>query len=495
MTENLLPDMFAGIWPYQKKLLPSFFVFLASGIAAIAIQQPLLVLFPFAWILAPVVFEIVVAAPEKIFWLLLIVLPLSTELNLTPELGFDFPDEVLLVLLTGIVSVKMIHQPLWIPDALKQHPLFMWLLIYTCWILVTCIYSVEPLLSVKYLLAKTWYIIPLVILPQVLLTSQSSIQKMALCLLIPMLLVVIQTLARHSLYQFSFENVKKTLAPFFRNHVNYSSMLVCLIPIAWCVWKLTPVDHLKRKWLVYGLLIGFVGLFFAYSRGAWIALLLGFSAIWLIQKKLMGAMVLLAITAITVSTLWLVTDKKYMEFAPDHDRTVFHTDFSEHMRATVEMKDVSTAERFYRWVAGVRMFADKPVTGFGPNSFNTHYRPYTVGRFATWVSGNPEHSTVHNYFILTALEQGVPGLILFCVLYFGMLLRAQKLYHQLQSRFYRTIALTVAIVLIMIGVINSLSDMIETDKIGALFWLCLGMIILLDTKSREEKEAVANVEF
>jgi O-antigen ligase len=40
----------------------------------------------------------------------------------------------------------------------------------------------------------------------------------------------------------------------------------------------------------------------------------------------------------------------------------------------------------------------------------------------------------------------------------------------------------------MIGVINSLSDMIETDKIGSLFWLCLGMIILLERKS------VANTE-
>jgi O-antigen ligase len=33
--------------------------------------------------------------------------------------------------------------------------------------------------------------------------------------------------------------------------------------------------------------------------------------------------------------------------------------------------------------------------------------------------------------------------------------------------------------------------MIETDKIGSLFWLCLGMIVLLDTKSKEEREAVA----
>jgi O-antigen ligase len=483
--------------PYQTNQFLSFGIFLASGIAAITLQEPLIILIPFAWIFFPIIFDLVIAKPGKLFWLLLIVLPLSTELNITPQLGLDFPDELLLMLLTGIVIVKLIHQPKWFPYTLQQHPLFMVLIVYLFWLLISCWYSAEPILSIKYLLAKTWYIIPFVVLPQIILDSQSRIQKMALCLLVPMLFVVLQTLLRHSFYQFSFENVQKTLAPFFRNHVNYSSMLVCLLPVGWCVWKLTAHDHPNKKWILYGLLAGLTGLFFAYSRGAWIALLLGIVSIWLFQKKLMQLVMVLAVLGVIISTAWLITDKNYMRFTPDHDRTVFHTDFNEHMRATVEMKDVSTAERFYRWIAGAKMLAEKPVTGFGPNTFYLHYRPYTVSRFETWVSDNKEHSTVHNYFILIALEQGVIGLILFCILYFAMLLQVQKLYHQLQSRFYRTTALTVGIVLVMIGVINCMSDMIETDKIGSLFWLCLGMIVLLDTKSREEKEALAgaNIEY
>ena len=483
--------MFADAWPYHRKLRLSFLIFLISGVLAIIMQEPLLVLIPFAWILVPPVFTYVVTETEQLYWLLLILLPLSTELNITPQLGLDFPDELLLLLLTGIVFVKLIHQPKWFPYSLLTHPLFGILIICFIWILITCVYAVEPVLSFKYLLAKTWYIIPFVVLPQVIVNAQSRIQKMAICLLLPMLLVVIQTLIRHAFYGFSFENMYKTLAPFFRNHVNYSSMLVCLLPVAWCVWTLTPVDHPNKKWILYGIGIGLIGLLFAYSRGAWIALLAGITAVWVIRKKMMGKLVVAAVLGIIISTTWLVTDKNYMRFAPDHDHTVFHTDFGEHMLATVEMKDVSTAERFYRWIAGARMLADKPVTGFGPNAFYLHYRSYTISRFKTWVSNNPEHSTVHNYFILTALEQGVIGLVLFCALYFGMLLHTQRLYHQFQSRFYRTVALTIGIILTMIGVINCMSDMIETDKIGSLFWLCLGMIVLLEEKSREEKQVLA----
>jgi O-antigen ligase len=483
--------MVALLWPYQKNKLLSLFIFLLSGVLVIVLQEPLFGLIPFTWILFPVVFDWIIVKPEKLFWLLLIVLPLSTELNITPQLGLDFPDEILLVLLTGITLVKLIHQPNWFPDSLQRSSLFMVLVTYMIWILITCFYSEEPLLSVKYLLAKTWYIIPFVVLPQIILSSQSSIQKLALCLLLPMLLVVIQTLVRHSLYQFAFENVQKTLSPFFRNHVNYSSMLVCLLPVGWCAWKLTPADHPQRKWILLALLIGLVGLVFAYSRGAWIALLLGVSAVWVIRKKLMGVLVILVISGVTISTIWLVTDKNYLRFSPDHDRTIFHTDLREHLQSTVNGKDVSTAERFYRWIAGARMLAEKPVTGFGPNTFYLHYRPYAVNSFETWVSDNKEHSTVHNYFILIALEQGVIGLIMFCVLYFGMLLQLQKLYHQFQSRFYRTVTITTGMVLVMIGVINSLSDMIETDKIGSLFWLCLGMVILLGKQCKEEGELLA----
>ncbi len=483
--------MNAFTWPYHKNIFLSFAIFLLNIVLAILWQEPLIMLIPFTWILFPFVFESFVVYPEKLFWLLLIVLPLSTELNITPQWGLDFPDEILLVLLTGITIVKLIHQPKSFPDAVKRHPLFMVLVIYIVWLLITCYYSEEPFLSVKYILAKTWYIIPFVLLPQFILTSQSRIQKLAFCLLVPMLLVVIQTLLRHSFYQFSFEKIQKTLAPFFRNHVNYSSMLVCLLPVGWCVWKLTPVEHPERKWIVYALLTGFTGLVFAYSRGAWIALLLGITSAWVIKRNLMRWLVFMAITGVTLSTIWLVTDKNYLRFAPDHDKTIFHTDFSEHMQATVNMKDVSTAERFYRWIAGARMLAEKPVTGFGPNTFYLHYKPYTVSSFETWVSDNKEHSTVHNYFILIALEQGVIGLLLFCLLYFGMLLHIQKLYHQFQSRFYKIVTLATGMVLVMIGVINSMSDMIETDKIGSLFWLCLGMIILLEAKRKEEREVLA----
>ncbi len=475
---------------YKPKEIVSLSLFLCFSVIAIIHQQWQWMIIPFIWIIVPAIFQVITQHTEKLFWLLLGTLPLSTELNIAPQLGLDFPDEILMMTLTGLALLYWWHKPQQFPLSIWRHPLFFLLCVHLCWITVTVIYAIEPVPAVKFLLAKIWYIVPFVILPTLCLNSISGLQKLAACFLWPMGFVVIVTLLRHGADGFSFESINRHLFPFFRNHVNYASMLVCLLAVLFCVYQLTPKQTVRRKWLLAVLLTGLAALMLAYSRGAWLALITGIVSVFVIRKKQMGVLIVLTVVAVLVSTVWLVTDKRYFRFAPDHDKTIFHTDFSQHLSATVELKDVSNAERFYRWVAGVRMLADKPLTGFGPSSFYLHYRTYTVQRFETWVSSNPEHSTVHNYFLLTALEQGVAGLVIFCVFYFFMLMRLQKIYHQLHSYFYRAVTMTVAVILMMIGTINFISDMIETDKIGSLFWLCMGMVMVLDAKLQEEKESL-----
>ncbi|NCI45301.1 O-antigen ligase family protein [Sediminibacterium soli] len=465
---------------YTPASILPFAFFLLVSVAAIVFRQYWLIALPFAWVLAPPAFDGLTRHASALFWLLLMAVPLSSEISFTPSLGMDLPDELLLILLTVLVLAKWIHEPRWFPKSMAKRPLIFLLAAHLAWVLVTCFYSEEPWLSVKFLLAKTWYTVPFVLLPQKLLADKRSLRKLALYLLLPMCLVVLQTMVRHAAYGFSFGDIKHIFFPFFRNHVNYAAMLVCLLALAWCTWKLTPAKNPRRKWLLYGMLLGLLALLLSYSRGAWLALAMGMAGAWLIRKKWLGITIAACLAVLIAGTCWLVQDKHFMAFRPAHDQTVFHTDFAQHLSATWKGKDISNAERFYRWVAGANMLAEKPVTGFGPNSFYLHYRPYTVHSFETWVSNNPEHSTVHNYFLLTALEQGWPGLLFFGALFIGMLLYTQKLYHRLPDRFYKTVALTIGVILIMIGTINCMSDMIETDKIGSLFWLCLGMTVWLE---------------
>lgn len=472
-------------------LITASLLFVLSIVFSVLWHDERLLLIPFALLLLPFLFQFMIHSTERLFWLLLCLLPLSTEINITSSLGLDFPDEPIMMLLTAMALLRWWHQPQAFPDTVWRHPLFLLLLVHLLWIMITCFYSEQPILSVKFLLAKSWYIVPFVILPALWLNSIRNIEKMVRYLLIPMGVIMIITLLRHAVSGFSFESINRHLFPFFRNHVNYGAMLVCLLAVAFGAYQYTTHDKSYRKWLQIFIIIGIVALIFSYSRGAWLALIGGLVTVWVIRKRMITPVIITALLTVLISTVWLSTDQRYFRFAPDHDRTIFHTDFSQHMSATIAFKDVSNAERFYRWIAGARMFAERPLTGFGPSTFYHNYRPYTVRRFETWVSDNPEHSTVHNYFLLTALEQGLIGLLIFCSLYFLMLWRIQKIYHQLHSYFFRIVTLTTGAILVMIGIINFMSDMIETDKIGSLFWLCLGMIIVLESKLHEERTSIA----
>ena len=201
-----------------------------------------------------------------------------------------------------------------------------------------------------------------------------------------------------------------------------------------------------------------------------------------------------AIIILLVSVFWLKDNDRYLRYSNDFKTTIFHKDFAEHIVATYKLKDVSTAERFYRWVAGVRMIKDNWLTGYGPNTFYDNYKEYAVPAFKTWVSNNKDHSTVHNYFLLTAIEQGIPGLLFFIVLLGAMLYYAQYLYHRVKDPFYKSTAITIGVMVTMIIVVNFLSDLIETDKIGSLFFLCIATLIVTDVNTRKGLDPSPDIE-
>lgn len=427
-----------------------------------------------------------------VFFFLIFVLPFSTEIQISETLGTDFPDEPLMLLVAVLFFCYWIFTPGTISKKILAHPLIWLLLLSVSWAVISSIFSTKPLLSFKFLLAKSWYIGAFVLAALIVCKEKANIRTAAFALVSAMLTVTFIALCKHSLYGFSFADINLALKPFFRNHVNYSAMLVCSIPIVFVYWQ--KVNNRKYKGLA-AILLGMLlaALFLSYARGAWLALLVGISAAWLIKKKRLVYVYIAGICITAAALYWIKTDDRYLKYAHDYRTTIFHEDFRDHLVATYEFKDVSTAERFYRWIAGVRMIKDNWLTGFGPNSFYANYQPYTIPAFKTWVSDNPEHSTVHNYFLLITVEQGIPGLVIFLLLCGAMLLYAQRLYHRCRDPFYKNVALIAGVVLTMILTVNFLSDLIETDKIGSLFFLCIALLISADVNDKKTSQLSTHI--
>ena len=140
-------------------------------------------------------------------------------------------------------------------------------------------------------------------------------------------------------------------------------------------------------------------------------------------------------------------------------------------------------ERVYRWVAATEMIQERPVVGYGPGNFYSEYKTHTVTAFQTYVSDNPDKSGVHNYFLMLASEQGIPGLILFVFLLIVCFIEAEKQFHLAKSRERRLFILCVVWILSSVVIMNLINDMFEVIKIGPFFFLAL---FILSNPPQEE---------
>jgi O-antigen ligase len=421
---------------------------------------------------------------DQLFFILLLTVPFSFEYHFSSVLGTDVPDEFLMWLVTIVFTARLINNELPSRTIILRNPIAWVLILSLLWLLIATACSSEPLLSIKFLLAKTWYIAAFFLGALLLFQSQKNVVRAVVTMLVSLAIVLILIIVKHSQTGFSFASVNDAAFPFFRNHVNYAAMVACLFPVVIATIVLArKKSHKIIVASVAGLFL--FALVFSYSRGAWLALIAAGIAVGLLRRRLLTRFYIFLLLILSLSIIYISSKDRYLSFAPQFRTTIFHKDFAEHLVATYKLKDVSTAERFYRWIAGARMVRANWLTGLGPNSFYDHYKAYTIPAYKTWVSNNADHSTVHNYFLLTAVEQGIPGLVLLLFMFGAMLWQAENLYHHAADRLTRVSAMAAASIVIILIVLNFLSDLIETDKIGSIYFLLMAFLISLRLRNQK----------
>ena len=455
---------------------------LGSGALAGMWQQPLLLLPA----LAIVGVALVLAEWRWLYYALFLTLPFSREIPFVGSFMMDVPSEPFMLALTACVPLALLFGRGGLGQISRRewlHPLLVLPVLLLAWSALDIVFSVDKVKSFKYVLAKVWYLTPFGLGTLLLVRRPADFWRMAAYYVAGALAVLLLwVLPRHAVHGFSFDSVNRAARPLFINHVIYATMLALLLPLA-----IGLADQAtKRKWryLWWGAAgILFFGLITSYTRASWLALpvagLYYLVLRWRLTRLVLVGMVLVVVSAAT----YFVSADNFMRFAPDYEKTIWHGgDLEAHLASTYKFEDVSGMERVYRWIAAARMIADKPATGSGPSTFYPEYKRYTISGFRTYVSDNREHSTTHNYFLLTLAEQGVPGFLLFCVLISTALLTAERLYHRSLARpdVHRVVlAGTLSLVIIIFHLF--LNELVEVDKIGSMFLVLLAVLVRATT--------------
>ncbi|HEY0749657.1 MAG TPA: hypothetical protein VGD26_00800, partial [Chitinophagaceae bacterium] len=163
--------------------------------------------------------------PVLLLYVLVASIPWSIEYSVTESLSTDLPDEPLMVLLSLAAIMLLVYKRKTLVADRLNSILLLIVLLQLVWIMVSVLFSTNLVVSIKYFLAKGWYLGAFVLAPVVLIEHKEQLKRLAIVFLISLTAVIVISLGRHAEMGFTFASVNDSLYPFYRNHVNYSALL------------------------------------------------------------------------------------------------------------------------------------------------------------------------------------------------------------------------------------------------------------------------------
>jgi len=93
---------------------------------------------------------------------------------------------------------------------------------------------------------------------------------------------------------------------------------------------------------------------------------------------------------------------------------------------------------------------------------------------------------------MTLVEQGFPGLLIFLILAFGILLKGEQIYHQtdINNKTRRNMIMAILLSMIIIYAFLLINDLLEAAKVGSFFFINLALLINLDLMNKKDKKVL-----
>jgi O-antigen ligase len=434
---------------------------------------------------------------EYTFLSLAFLTPLSVNIEeYTDSIGLFIPTEpILLGLLVMLLMQQLIknqlHQSLW------KNPIIWAVSFYLFWIFVTSITSTSPSVSFKFLLAKLWFIIPILFFGTKVFSKPKNVRAFIWLFCIAMCIAMLYTLTIHASYGFGEEEGHWVMWPFFKDHTIYGSTVAFSVPLVFALYFSKKHTPLVQAALLLMITITMLGLFFSYTRAAWLSVFASLFVLLFIKLRIKFSL-LAGIAVIAGFALFFSWDNIQMEL----ERNKYeHTteEFGEKLQsATNVTTDASNLERLNRWSCAIEMFKQRPVFGFGPGTYAFEYARFQEPENLTIISTNfGNMGNAHSEYLGPLSEMGLLGMLAMLAIVAAIFYKGITLYLKWseEDKETRTLILAMILALVTYFVHGILNNYLDTDKAAVPIWsFCasfIGLEILLnDRKSASAKPIV-----
>lgn len=235
------------------------------------------------------------------------------------------------------------------------------------------------------------------------------------------------------------------------------SLMTLTVPMA--IGLVYGEEKIGKK-LFYGIgsIVMMACLVFTFSRGAWIGFMVAALVFILLKDKR------LIIPAIIAGMLVII-------FVPSIvDRITY-------MLSPQYISNSLKGGRLIRWITGLEMLKEQPLFGVG------------LGHFGGAVAMNndiPGTFYMDNYYLKTAVEMGIVGLMAFWFLLYQAIIWSYRTVIKIQDKYF--VNLIQGAIAGMMGVLahNFFENVFEVPMMVTYFWILVGIIMYLRTTKVEK---------
>ena len=413
--------------------------------------------------------------------LLVITLTIPFAVNMTDSefgVGISMPAEPMMLGVLIVFIIKLLFENNYDKNILK-HPLTIMIIISLVWMFITSLTSQVPVVSFKYLAARLWFVIPFYFMGILLFKKIKNIRLFIWFYTIPLLGVIAYTTWNHALWGFNEQAGHWVMEPFYNDHTAYGAVLTLFIPAFIGFSFSSSYSKTVRLFSFIVLAILLMALVLSFSRAAWISLAFSFIIYMIILLRIKLKWIILTL-AIFFGVFFLFQNEIWDRL--EKNKQGSSANFIEHLQSIFNIStDDSNLERINRWQSALRMFAERPVFGFGPGTYQFEYAPFQHSKEKTLISTNfGDKGNAHSEYIGPMAESGILGMLNMVGILIFTVITGLRVYKQAKEKEVRMLSLSILLGLITYFFHGTMNNFLDTDKASVPFWGFIAILVALD---------------
>lgn len=410
--------------------------------------------------------------------------PISVNIEeYTKSFGLFIPTEPLLFGIMIFLLMIQLQNEIF-PKEIWKNPILWAVTFYIFWVFITSVTSISPVTSFKFLLARLWFMVPLLLYGPVIFKKESNIRIFMWLYSIGMMIAIGYTVVVHASYGFGEKEGHWVMWPFFKDHTIYGCMVAFTVPMVFGLYFSKKHSPLIQAVLLSFIALNLIGLYFSYTRAAWLSIFAAIGVWGLIHFRIKFSWIA-GLSLFFGLLLYFSWDAIQMDLARNKSE---HTteEFGEKLQsATNVTTDASNLERLNRWSCAISMFEDRPFFGFGPGTYAFEYARFQEPKKITIISTNfGDGGNAHSEYLGPMAEMGLMGLITTLLIVIAIFYKAITLYNRWpnEEREMKIILLAMILSLVTYFVHAFLNNFLDTDKAAVPIWGFCAAIIAMEIK-------------